>query len=147
MKRIVDVIGSLLALAIFAIPMLVVALLMKILDPGPVFFRQARLGKNGEPFRIYKFRTMKVNAPPLRNPDGSAYAGSDDPRVTKFGKFLRSSSIDELPQFLNVLAGEMSLVGPRPDEVAQLESYTEPEKDKLLVKPGITGPCQISDEV
>jgi undecaprenyl phosphate N,N'-diacetylbacillosamine 1-phosphate transferase len=144
MKRLIDVVGSLIALALFAVPMLVIALLIKLLDPGPIFFRQPRLGQHGEAFRIFKFRTMRVNAPLLRNPDGSGYTRSDDPRVTKLGKILRSYSLDELPQFLNVLTGEMSLVGPRPDEVSQLELYTESEKDKLLAKPGITGPSQIS---
>ncbi|MEI7575479.1 MAG: sugar transferase [Armatimonadota bacterium] len=144
MKRGIDLVGALIALAIFGIPMLIVALLIKVVDPGPVFFRQARLGLNGKPFRIFKFRSMKVNAPTIRNPDGSAYTNADDPRVTKFGSFLRTTSLDELPQFLNVVAGDMSLVGPRPDEVSQLEFYTEAEKAKLLVKPGITGPCQIS---
>ncbi len=144
MKRIVDLVGALVALAIFGIPMLVVALLIKILDPGPVFFRQARLGRNGSPFRIFKFRSMKVNAPDIRNEDGSAFSGDNDPRVTPIGRFIRKTSIDELPQFINVLLGDMSLVGPRPDQVDQIMYYTVEEKQKLLVKPGITGLAQIS---
>lgn len=144
MKRLVDIIGSVFALLLFGLPMLVVALLIKILDPGPVFFRQARLGRGGEPFRIYKFRSMKVNAPDIRNEDGSAFSAEDDPRVTRIGKFIRKTSIDELPQFINVLIGDMSLVGPRPDQVDQIKYYSEAEKQKLLVKPGITGLAQIS---
>jgi lipopolysaccharide/colanic/teichoic acid biosynthesis glycosyltransferase len=144
MKRIVDILGATFALVLFGLPMLVVAILIKILDPGPVFFRQARLGQNGTPFRIFKFRSMKVNAPDIRNADGSAFSGEDDPRVTKLGKFIRKTSLDELPQFINVLFGHMSLVGPRPDQVDQIQYYTEEEKKKLLVKPGITGLAQIS---
>ncbi len=111
---------------------------------GPVFFRQRRLGVHGRPFRLLKFRSMIHNAPEVRNPDGSAYSGADDPRVTPVGRFLRQTSLDELPQLLNVLRGEMSLVGPRPDQVDQLRFYTEDEKRKLRVKPGMTGLAQIS---
>lgn len=144
MKRVIDIIGSGIALILFSVPMLVVALLIKILDPGPVFFRQERLGIGGKGFRIYKFRSMKVNAEDIRNPDGSAFSGENDPRVTPLGRFIRKTSLDELPQFINVLLGDMSLVGPRPDQVNQLQYYTEEEKKKLLVKPGITGLAQIS---
>ena len=144
MKRAVDIVGATIALVLFGVPMIVVALLIKMLDPGPVFFRQARLGQHGKPFQIFKFRSMKINAPDIRNEDGSAFSGDDDPRVTKLGKFLRKTSLDELPQFINVLWGQMSLVGPRPDQVDQIQYYTEHEKQKLLVKPGITGLAQIS---
>jgi undecaprenyl phosphate N,N'-diacetylbacillosamine 1-phosphate transferase len=111
---------------------------------GPVLFAQMRLGRNGQPFRLLKFRTMYVNASDVRNSDGSAYCGEDDARVTRVGRFLRKTSLDELPQFVNVLYGDMSLVGPRPDQVDQFRFYTEQEKRKLLVKPGITGLAQIS---
>jgi lipopolysaccharide/colanic/teichoic acid biosynthesis glycosyltransferase len=144
MKRAVDIVGATIALILFGIPMIVIALLIRVLDPGPVFFRQARLGKNGTPFLIFKFRSMKVNAPDVRNEDGSAFTGDNDPRVTKLGRFLRKTSLDELPQLINVLFGHMSLVGPRPDQVDQIQYYTEIEKNKLLVKPGITGLAQIS---
>jgi undecaprenyl phosphate N,N'-diacetylbacillosamine 1-phosphate transferase len=144
MKRAVDIVGATIALILFGIPMIVIALLIRVLDPGPVFFRQARLGKNGTPFLIFKFRSMKVNAPDVRNEDGSAFTGDNDPRVTKLGRFLRKTSLDELPQLINVLFGHMSLVGPRPDQVDQIQYYTEIEKQKLLVKPGITGLAQIS---
>lgn len=144
MKRIIDLIGALIALALFGLPMFVVALLIKILDPGPIFFRQGRLGKDGRAFKIFKFRSMKVNSPDIRNPDGSAFSGDNDPRVTPIGRFIRKTSIDELPQFINVLLGDMSLVGPRPDQIDQIQYYTDEEKKKLLVKPGITGLAQIS---
>ena len=120
MKRAVDIVGATIALILFGIPMIVIALLIRVLDPGPVFFRQARLGKNGTPFLIFKFRSMKVNAPDVRNEDGSAFTGDNDPRVTKLGRFLRKTSLDELPQLINVLFGHMSLVGPRPDQVDQI---------------------------
>lgn len=112
-------------------------------SPGPLLFRQRRLGRHGTPFNLLKFRSMYHNAPDLRNADGSTYTGGDDPRVTRVGRFLRSTSLDELPQMLNVLKGDMSLVGPRPDLVDQLRFYTETEKRKLNVRPGITGLAQI----
>lgn len=144
LKRIIDFVGAVFALIIFGPLMILIAILIKILDPGPIFFRQERLGKDAKSFRIFKFRSMKVNAPDVRNADGSAFSGDDDPRVTKLGKFIRKTSIDELPQFINVFSGEMSLVGPRPDQSNQLQYYTEAEKQKLSVKPGITGLAQIS---
>lgn len=143
-KRFIDLFCALLALLVFGPLMLIFALLIKIFDPGPVFFRQSRLGKDAKPFRIFKFRSMKVNAPDIRNADGSAFSGDNDPRVTPLGRFIRKYSIDELPQFLNVLFGDMSMVGPRPDQENQLQYYTEAEKEKLTVQPGITGLAQIS---
>ena len=121
-----------------------VALAVRLTSPGPILFRQARLGRNGVPFPLLKFRSMRLNAPDLRNTDGSAFSSSNDPRLTPIGRFLRQSSLDELPQLLNVLSGEMSLVGPRPDQVDQIKYYDDSEKRKLLVKPGITGLAQIS---
>jgi lipopolysaccharide/colanic/teichoic acid biosynthesis glycosyltransferase len=91
-----------------------------------------------------KFRSMYENAPDLYNPDGSAWAGGNDPRVTRVGRFLRRTSLDELPQLVNVFRGDMSLVGPRPDQVDQIRFYTETEKRKLNVRPGITGLAQVS---
>lgn len=113
-------------------------------SPGPALFKQRRLGRHGRPFHLLKFRSMYHNAPDVRNADGSAYAGDDDPRVTPVGRFLRNTSLDELPQLINVLKGDMSLVGPRPDQADQIRFYTETEKRKLNVKPGITGLAQIS---
>jgi undecaprenyl phosphate N,N'-diacetylbacillosamine 1-phosphate transferase len=145
LKRAVDLLGSGIGLLILGpLVMLPCALAVKVTSPGPILFRQRRLGRNGKVFEIYKFRSMVVNAPDLRNPDGSTYTGEDDPRVTPVGRFLRKTSLDELPQFLNVLFGHMSLVGPRPDKDDQLALYSEEERDKLQVKPGITGLAQIS---
>jgi len=108
-------------------------------DKGPIFYNAKRIGLNGKPFKMFKFRTMIVNAPDIRLPDGSTYNAEDDTRVTKIGKFLRKTSIDELPQIFNVLKGEMSLIGPRPDPVDWLQKYSVEEKIFLTVKPGITG--------
>jgi len=144
LKRLLDIIVSV-TFIIILLPLFgIIALLVYISSGKPVIFKQARLGKNGVPFRIYKFRTMYNNAPDIRNPDGSAYNAEDDPRVTPIGKILRKSSLDELPQLFNVLKGEMSLVGPRPDQVDQIRFYTDKEKQKLRMKPGITGLAQIS---
>jgi lipopolysaccharide/colanic/teichoic acid biosynthesis glycosyltransferase len=120
------------------------ALAVRITSPGPVIFRTRRLGRDAIPFNLYKFRSMRVDAPDWRNPDGSTFSSDDDPRVTLVGRFLRKTSLDELPQLINVALGQMSLVGPRPDQVDQLQYYTDKDKQRLLVKPGITGFAQIS---
>ena len=112
---------------------------IKIEDRGPIFYKAERTGLFGKPFKMYKLRSMKVNAPDIRLEDGSTYNGDDDPRVTKFGKFIRKTSIDELPQIINVLLGDMSFIGPRPDTPMYLDKYTEEEKKILTVRPGITG--------
>ena len=143
-KRGIDVMVSLLLLIALSPLLLLVALMIRLTSPGPVLFRQKRLGQNGGVFAICKFRTMRVNAPDIRNADGSAFSSDNDPRVTRLGKWLRKTSLDELPQFLNVLGGSMSLVGPRPDLADQLAYYTDAEKTRLFVKPGITGLAQIS---
>jgi len=144
MKRLIDMLGAGVALALLSPLIAAVALAVKLTSSGSVIFRQRRLGRNGRPFDVYKFRSMRVDAPDVRNPDGSAFSGEDDPRVTAVGRFIRKTSLDELPQLLNVLVGDMSLVGPRPDQVDQIRFYDEVEKRKLLVKPGITGLAQIS---
>lgn len=144
MKRVFDLVISFCALALLLPVIFLVSIGILADSPGSVFFRQKRLGKNGQPFNIYKFRTMFKGAPDIRNSDGSATAVMDDPRITGIGKFLRKTSIDEIPQFINVLLGQMSLVGPRPDQVDQLQYYTEEEKIKLTIKPGITGLAQIN---
>lgn len=144
LKRSLDVIVSAVSLVVLGPLLFTIALLVKLTSSGGVFFTQARLGKSGVPFDIYKFRTMLKDAPDLRNPDGSTFAGESDPRVTRIGRTLRKTSLDELPQLYNVLKGEMSLVGPRPDKVDQMKYYTAEEAHKLLVKPGITGQAQIS---
>jgi lipopolysaccharide/colanic/teichoic acid biosynthesis glycosyltransferase len=144
-KRVIDVVVVLCALAVLGpLVMVPVAAAVALTSAGPVLYRHQRLGRGGRPFLIYKFRTMVVDAPDLRNPDGSTYSGADDPRLTRIGRFLRRTSLDELPQLFNVLRGEMSLVGPRPDVVDQLGYYTEEERRKLLVLPGLTGLAQIS---
>ena len=106
---------------------------------GPALFRQQRVGKDGVPFTLYKFRTMYVDAPDIRNPDGSSFNAPDDPRVTQVGRFLRKTTLDELPQLINVLKGDMSIVGPRPDLPDQVRFYSERHKKRLLVKPGMAG--------
>ncbi|WP_303964796.1 sugar transferase [Sporosarcina ureae] len=138
-KRIVDIIVSLVALPFLLLIILIVGLLIKLEDRGPVFYRADRLGKNGTPFHMFKFRTMKVHAADIRNEDGSTFCSASDPRLTKIGKVLRETSIDELPQLLNVLFGQMSLIGPRPDLVEMLSVYEGEEARKLDIVPGITG--------
>ncbi len=142
-KRILDAAAAAIALALLSPVLAATALAVRLSSPGPVVFRQRRLGLNGVPFEILKFRTMADGAGELRNPDGSAFSGSGDPRVTPLGRFLRSSSLDELPQLWNVLRGDMSLVGPRPDQVDQMRYYRGHEFRKLAARPGITGLAQI----
>jgi lipopolysaccharide/colanic/teichoic acid biosynthesis glycosyltransferase len=139
-----DIVLSATALSVASPLLIAIAVLVRATSRGPILFKQARLGKGGKPFRIWKFRTMITNAPDIRNADGSAYSGDDDPRVTWIGRILRKTSLDEIPQLFNVLFGSMSLVGPRPDQVDQLKYYTAAEKRKLEVQPGLTGLAQIS---
>ncbi len=143
-KRIIDIVVSALTLLCLSPLFFLIGMAIRFTSPGPVIFRQKRLGKNGIPFTCYKFRTMYVNSLDIRNPDGSTFNGEDDLRATATGRFLRKTSLDELPQMINVLKGDMSLVGPRPDQVDQLQYYSEQEKRKLLVTPGITGWAQIN---
>jgi undecaprenyl phosphate N,N'-diacetylbacillosamine 1-phosphate transferase len=143
-KRVVDMVVSGSALLVLSPLFLLLAVLVRLTSAGPSLFCQKRLGKGGVPFTIYKFRTMYVNVPDLRNPDGSAYSAEDDPRVTPVGRLLRKTSLDELPQLFNVLRGDMSLVGPRPDQVDQRQYYSAAEQRKLEVKPGLTGLAQIN---
>ena len=138
-KRLIDLLICLIGLPFFALAFLIFAPIIYLTDKGPVFYNAHRLGLNGRPFKMYKFRSMMVNAPDIRNADGSTYNGDDDPRVTKIGRFMRKTSVDELPQFLNVLIGDMSLIGPRPDPLDDMQVYTERQKTKLIVRPGITG--------
>lgn len=141
-KRLIDILVCLVVLPFVLLVCIPVAILIKIEDGGPIFYSSKRLGKNFRHFGMLKFRSMKVNAPDLRNADGSTYNSKNDPRVTKIGRFLRESSLDELPQFFNVLAGQMSIVGPRAGDVESEDTYEEDEKGKLLVRPGITGYTQ-----
>lgn len=138
-KRIIDFLLSLIALPFVLFAIIIIGPLIFFDDKGPVFYSACRIGKGGKPFKMLKFRSMKVNAPDIRLEDGSTYNGDDDPRVTKVGHFLRKTSLDEIPQFLNVLVGQMSLIGIRPDPMDWLEKYNEHERVILTVKPGITG--------
>lgn len=139
MKRIFDIIFSIILLIPVMLIIFISFIFIKIEDRGPIFYKAERTGLFGKPFKMYKLRSMKVNAPDIRLEDGSTYNGDDDPRVTKFGKFIRKTSIDELPQIINVLLGDMSFIGPRPDTPMYLDKYTEEEKKILTVRPGITG--------
>lgn len=141
-KRLLDYIFALIALPIFALIYIVVAPIVHFTDGGPVFYCGKRIGRNGKLFKMYKFRSMRVNAPDIRLSDGSTYNGEDDPRVTKIGKILRATSVDEIPQILNVLKGDMSLIGPRPDPPDWLERYSDDVIVFLTVRPGITGYSQ-----
>ncbi len=141
MKRLLDLTASCVGLIILSPLFLVVAAAIKLDNPGPVFFRQARAGKNGRTFRVFKFRTMVVDA---EKKGAGVFIEKDDPRITRVGKFLRSLSIDELPQLINIMKGEMSLVGPRPTLPYQVENYNERQRRRLLALPGITGWAQVN---
>lgn len=138
-KRLIDFFIALCAAPFVLIVCVFVWIAIKCDDGGPLFHLASRIGRNGKIFKMFKFRSMIVNAPDLRMPDGSTYNSADDPRVTKVGKFLRRTSIDEIPQLLNVLIGDMALIGPRPDSANYLDKYTEEERQILTVRPGITG--------
>src|SRR5699024_7672506 len=138
-KRIFDIIFSLLGLFVVLIILIPVAVSIKIEDGGKIFYTSTRLGKNMKEFKMYKFRSMKKNAPDIRNTDGTTYNSENDERVTKVGKIIRKTSIDELPQILNVLKGDMSLVGPRPSPLGDKSIYPKDFFEKFKVNPGITG--------
>ena len=142
-KRLLSILFSIIGLPFFAVIYIFVAPLIVREDKGPVFYNAPRLGKNGKIFKMYKFRSMKVNAPDLRNEDGTTYNAEDDPRVTKIGKVLRKTSLDETPQLLNVLKGDMAFIGPRPDlPGSENTTYRQGDIVKLSVRPGITGYSQ-----
>ncbi len=143
-KRFLDVTASFLGLVLLSPLMLAVSILIKIDSRGPVIFRQKRIGRNGKVFEIYKFRSMCVGA---EKTGSGVYSGKGDARVTRIGKFLRATSIDELPQLLNILKGEMSFVGPRPPLTYhpwKYEEYTDFQKRMFEVRPGITGWAQVN---
>ncbi|MGH1018046.1 sugar transferase [Bacillus mycoides] len=153
MKRLMDMVGALCGLILLSSIFLAVALLIKLEDPkGPIFFKQNRVGKNEKEFGMYKFRSMVTDAEEKlkdllqhNEVSGAMFKMKEDPRVTKIGKFIRKTSIDELPQLLNVLKGEMSLVGPRPPLPREVKEYTSYDKQRLLVTPGCTGLWQVTD--
>lgn len=140
-KVVCDTISALLALLLSSPILIVVSILIKLDSKGPIVFKQSRIGLNGKEFKIYKFRTMYSNVPK----EGKSPTSSEDARITKIGKFLRKTSLDELPQIINILKGEMSFIGPRPEQRSIVEKhYTDYERQRFLVKPGITGLWQIS---
>lgn len=143
-KRIVDVIGALLGLPFLLILILIVGILIWLEDRGNIFYNAARLGKNGKVYKMYKFRSMKMNAPDIRNIDGTTFNSKDDPRLTRIGKFIRKTSIDETPQLLNILKGDMSFIGPRPDLLDAKSIYKCDLSEKLSCRPGITGYSQVN---
>jgi undecaprenyl phosphate N,N'-diacetylbacillosamine 1-phosphate transferase len=143
LKRALDLILCAVAVPLVIPVLAVCAIAVRLTSPGPVLFRQKRLAKHGSTFEMLKFRSMYVNAPDLRNPDGSTWNGADDPRVTRAGKWLRRTSLDELPQIFNILKGEMSVVGPRPDVPDALRHYRPQDRARLTVKPGVTGWAQV----
>lgn len=150
-KRAIDIVGSLLGLIVAAPFMAVIALAIRVDSRGPATFAQWRAGRDGKPFRMYKFRTMITGAEELRAGlvqtmclEEPVLKFHPDPRITRVGRFLRRWSLDELPQFANVLKGEMSLVGPRPEELHVVAKYTPWHMQRLGVTPGITGPMQVS---
>ena len=139
LKRIFDIILSLIAFPFWILIFLTIAPIIYLQDRGSVFYNALRLGKNGKVFKMYKFRTMKVNALDIRNEDGSTYNSENDQRLTKFGKFLRKTSLDETPQIINILKGDMSIIGPRPDLPEHRNLYQNNEFRKLEIRPGVTG--------
>lgn len=149
MKRLIDIIGALVGLLITAILFIPIVLSIKLDDPGPIFFSQVRCGWMGKRFKIWKFRSMCVDAEAKKSQvknevEGAFFKNENDPRITKVGKFLRRTSLDELPQFWNVLRGDMSLVGTRPPTPEEVERYEVPEWQRLDVRPGMTGEWQVN---
>lgn len=138
-KRVVDLIIALCALPFVLLAIVIFGPLIWFEDKGPIFYRAKRISKGGGVFSMYKFRSMIVNAPDIRLANGDTYNGDDDPRVTKVGRFMRNTSIDEIPQFLNVLIGNMSFIGPRPDTLDSVDVYKKEAPEVLTIKPGITG--------
>jgi lipopolysaccharide/colanic/teichoic acid biosynthesis glycosyltransferase len=151
LKRLIDIIGSAIGLFLLSPILLITALLIKIEDGGPVFFSQPRVGKWGKIFKMYKFRSMVQNADNLKKDlmkyneaGGTIFKMKRDPRITRVGRVIRKLSIDEMPQLLNVLKGDMSLVGPRPHPVEEVKTYSAADRRRLEVIPGLTGMAQVS---
>lgn len=144
LKRSMDIVGSLCAIIVFLIPMIIIAIAIKLDSKGPIFYRQERLGLNGKPFDVIKFRSMRQDA----EAKGAQWSsGDDDPRITRVGRVIRKYRLDELPQFFQTLTGEMTLVGPRPERAVfyeEFEHYIHGFSERLKVKPGFTGLAQIS---
>jgi lipopolysaccharide/colanic/teichoic acid biosynthesis glycosyltransferase len=148
-KRLVDIVGALIGLGITGIIAIPIAISMAMSDPGPLLYNQVRCGLHGRPFRIWKFRSMVVGADKMKHlvkneASGHIFKNTNDPRITRLGAFLRRTSLDEFPQFWNVLMGDMSLVGTRPPTVDEVENYDLHHWERLRVKPGITGEWQVN---
>lgn len=150
-KRLFDIVASIIGLIILSPVFLIVAIAIKLDDNGPVFYNQQRIGENGKPFKMYKFRSMKVNADKYLDDlihkneiDGAMFKIKNDPRITRVGRFIRKTSIDEFPQLLNVLLGQMSIVGPRPPLPREVKMYTDYDWQRLYVRPGCTGLWQVT---
>lgn len=142
-KRCIDFFGALLLTPFILLITIFVGPTIYLEDRGAIFYKAKRRGVKGKIFEMYKLRSMKMNAPDIRNADNSTYNSPDDPRITKVGRFIRKTSIDELPQIFNILKGDMSFIGPRPITINRpLEEYDEKRKIRLLVRPGITGYSQ-----
>lgn len=151
-KRIFDIVAAACGIIILSPLMIIIAVLIKIEDHGPIFYKQVRVGKNGKTFKMYKFRSMFVNADQMlaelkeqNDVEGPMFKMKDDPRITKIGHFIRKHSLDELPQFLNVIKGDMSLVGPRPPLPSEVAEYSDYDKQRLYVIPGCTGLWQTTE--
>ena len=143
-KRLMDIVLSLLILIVFLPLWVLVAIMIKLTSKGPAFFLQDRPGKNRKVFKVYKFRTMKPGSERMTK---GQEVMLDDERITSIGRFLRRSKIDEIPQVINVLKGEMSLIGPRPERIASLSEYDDETSKRLNMKPGITGLAQVSGNI
>lgn len=144
-KRVIDILGALLLLPFVLLEIIILAPIIWLTDKGPVFYNANRAGKGYKPYKMFKLRSMYVNSPDLKNPDGSTFNSDNDPRVTPIGRIMRKTSLDEFPQFLNVLLGDMSFVGPRPklfNPERKLEDMPETYRKSYSVKPGITGYAQ-----
>jgi undecaprenyl phosphate N,N'-diacetylbacillosamine 1-phosphate transferase len=138
-KRAFDLILAIIALPFWLIIIAIIGPIIYFQDKGSIFYNAPRLGKDGKTFKMYKLRSMKMNAPDLRNKDGSTFNAEDDPRLTKIGKFIRKTSLDETPQLLNIIKGDMSIIGPRPDLPEHFALYENNEERKLEIRPGVTG--------
>ena len=144
-KRLIDICIGLVALPFVLLVILVLAPIIYFTDRGPIFYNANRAGKGYKPFKMFKLRSMYVNSPDLKNPDGSTYNSDNDPRVTPIGRFMRKTSLDEFPQFLNILKGDMSFIGPRPKiyhAENNIDLMDENRRKSYLVKPGVTGYAQ-----
>ena len=144
-KRLFDILIGLVALPFVLLVIIVCAPIIWLTDKGPVFYNATRAGKDYKPFKMFKLRSMYVNSPDLKNPDGSTFNSDNDPRVTPIGRVLRKTSLDEFPQFLNILLGNMSFIGPRPklySDKLSLDKMNDDWRDSFMVKPGISGYAQ-----